>query len=210
MVDVRGNSSFAFSIRFNRKNDIPTNFKTKTGQDLADIIRIIENPNEIVEEAIIQCFKLFEISEKDFKKFTSEDGEVEYRNKTRILNMSYNKVKKNKSSEIIVQKINEPNKVHAYEIDWTIFNVTWDRWSDMIRKIYEFTINQGMKKIPGLGALLGNFINKKIKETGDQWIVKSIKSEFEDIFYSILKSNPIIEYIKYHNKGLTKSNGIIS
>jgi hypothetical protein len=209
MVDVRGKSSFAFSIRFNRKKDIPANFKTDTGQNLADIIRIIENPNEIVEEAIIQCFKLFEISEKEFKKFTSEDGEVEFRNKTRVLNISYVKKKKNKSSEIIAQKVNDINKVHAYEIEWTIFNVTWDRWSDMIRKIYEFAINQGMKKLPGLGALLGDFINKKIKETGDQWIVNSIKSEFDDIFYSILKSNPIIEYIKYHNKGLTKSNGIL-
>ncbi len=208
MVDVRGKSSFAFSIRFNRKNDIPKNFKTNTGQSLGDIIRIIENPNELVEEAIIQCFKLFEISEKDFKKFTSEDGEVEFRNKTRILNISYIEKKNNKSSEEINQKINDPNKVHAYEIEWTIFNVTWDRWSEMIRKIYEFAINQGMKKIPGLGALLGDFINKKIKKTGDQWIVNSIKSEFDDIFYSILKSNPIIEYIKYHNKGLTKSNGI--
>ncbi|MHA1254414.1 MAG: hypothetical protein ACTSPS_02320 [Promethearchaeota archaeon] len=208
MVDVRGKSSFAFSIRFNRKKDIPANFKTNTEQKLADIIRIIENPNEIVEEAIIQCFKLFEISEKDFKKFTSEDGEVEFRNKTRILNISYLKVKNNKSSEIIAQKVNNIDKVHAYEIEWTIFNVTWDRWSEMIRKIYEFAINQGMKKLPGLGALLGDFINKKIKKTGDQWIVNSIKSEFDDIFYSILKSNPIIEYIKYHNKGLTKSNGI--
>lgn len=209
MVDVRGKSSFAFSIRFNRKKDIPANFKANTEQSLADIIRIIENPNEIVEEAIIQCFKLFEISEKDFKKFTSEDGEVEFRNKTRILNISYIKVKNNKSSKIIAQKVNDINKVHAYEIEWTIFNVTWDRWSDMIRKIYEFAINQGMRKLPGLGALLGDFINKKIKETGDQWIVKSIKSEFDDIFYSILKSNLIIEYIKYHNKGLTKSNGIL-
>ena len=78
----------------------------------------------------------------------------------------------------------------------------------MIRKFYEFVINLGMKKIPGLGTLLGDFINKKLKETGDQWIVKSIKSEFDDIFYTILKSNPIIEYIKYHNKSLTKSNGI--
>ena len=209
MVDVRGKSSFAFSIIFNKKEDIPANFKTNTEQNLPDIIRIIQNPNEIVEEAIIQCFKLFEISEKEFKKFTSEDGEVEFRNKTRVLNISYNKVKINKSSEIIAQKVNDINKVHAYEIEWTIFNVTWDRWSDMIRKIYEFAINQGMKKLPGLGALLGDFINKKIKETGDQWIVNSIKSEFDDIFYSILKSNPIIEYIKYHNKGLTKSNGIL-
>lgn len=208
MVDVRGKSSFAFSIIFNKKEDIPANFKTNTEQNLPDIIRIIQNPNEIVEEAIIQCFKLFEISEKEFKKFTSEDGEVEFRNKTRVLNISYNKVKINKSSEIIAQKVNDINKVHAYEIEWTIFNVTWDRWSDMIRKIYEFAINQGMKKLPGLGALLGDFINKKIKKTGDQWIVNSIKSEFDDIFYSILKSNPIIEYIKYHNKGLTKSNGI--
>ena len=208
MVDVRGKSSFAFSIRFNRKKDIPANFKANTEQNLADIIRIIENPNEIVEEAIIQCFKLFEISEKDFKKFTSEDGEVEFRNKTRVLNISYKKNQNNKSSEIIFQKINEPDRIYAYEVDWTIFNVTWDRWSEMVRKIYEFAINQGMKKLPGLGALLGDFINKKIKETGDQWIVKSIKSEFDEIFYSILKSNPIIEYIKYHNKGLTKSNGI--
>ena len=208
MVDVRGKSSFAFSIRFNRKKDIPANFKMNAEQKLADIIRIIENPNEIVEEAIIQCFKLFEISEKDFKKFTSEDGEVEFRNKTRVLNISYKKNQNNKSSEIIFQKINEPDRIYAYEVDWTIFNVTWDRWSEMVRKIYEFAINQGMKKLPGLGALLGDFINKKIKETGDQWIVKSIKSEFDEIFYSILKSNPIIEYIKYHNKGLTKSNGI--
>jgi len=208
MVDVRGKSSFAFSIRFNRKKDIPANFKANTEQSLAVILRIIENPNELVEEAIIQCFKLFEISEKDFKKFSSEDGEVEFRNKTRILNISYVKNNKNKSSEIIAQKVNDINKIHAYEIEWTIFNVTWDHWSEMIRKIYEFAINQGMKKLPGLGALLGDFINKKIKKTGDQWIVNSIKSEFDDIFYSILKSNPIIEYIKYHNKGLIKSNGI--
>lgn len=210
MVDVRGKSSFAFSIRFNKKEDIPADYKTNAKGNLADTIKIIENPNELVEEAIIQCFKLFEISEKEFKKFVSEDGEVEFRNKTRILNISYIKVKKNKSSEVINQETNEPDKIHAYEVDWTIFNVSWDRWSEMIRKTYEFVIDQGMRKIPGLGALLGDFINKKIKETGDQWIVKSIKSEFEDIFYSILKSNPIIEYIKYHNKGLIKSNGIIS
>ena len=134
MVDVRGKSSFAFSIRFINKKDIPASFKANTEQNLDDIIRIIENPNEIVEEAIIQCFNLFDISEKDFKKFTSEDGEVEFRNKTRILSISYMKVKKNKSSETILQKVDDPNKVHACEIDWTIFNVTWDIWSDMIRK----------------------------------------------------------------------------
>ena len=116
MVDVRGKSSFAFSIRFNRRKDIPANFKANTEQSLADIIRIIENPNEIVEEAIIQCFKLFEVSEKDFKKFTSEDGEVEFRNKTRVLNISYVKKKKNKSSEIIAQKVNDINKVHALSL----------------------------------------------------------------------------------------------
>ena len=208
MVDVRGNSSFAFSTLFITKEEISAEYKIKMKERLDEVIKAIENPNAIMEEAVIQCFRLFEVPEKEFKKFTSEDGEIEYRNKSRILNISYKKVKQNKNSKVISEKVNDLGKIHAYEVDWVIFNVTWDKWSERIRKIYSFIVGQGTSRIPGLGGLLGDFINKKIKETGDQWIVKSIKSEFDDIFYSILKSNPIIEYIKYHNKGLTKSNGI--
>jgi hypothetical protein len=206
MVDVRGNSSFAFSTLFSAKEEISAEYKIKMKERLDEVIKAIENPDEIMEEAIIQCFQLFEIPENDFKKFTSEDGEIEYRNKTRILNISYKKVKNSKNSKIVVKKVNDINKIHAYEVDWVIFNVTWDKWSERIRKIYSFIVNQGTSRIPGLGGLLGDFINKKIKETGDQWIVKSINYEFNEIFYSILKSNPAIEYIKYGKKKLIKSN----
>ena len=51
-----------------------------------------------------------------------------------------------------------------------------------------------------------DFINKKIKEAGDQWIIKDINNEFNEIFYSILKANPVIEYIKYGNKKIIKSS----
>ncbi len=208
MVDVRGKSSFAFSTFFDKKEDITAEYQNKIKERLDEVINAIENPNEIVEEAIIQCFRLFDIPEKKFKKFTSEDGEVEFRDKSRILNISYKKVKNNKNSQIIYEKVNNQNKIHAYEIDWVIFNVTWDKWSEWIRKIYTFIISQGTSRIPGLGGLLGDFINKKIKETGDQWIVNSINYEFNEIFYSILKSNPAIEYIKYGKKKLIKSRDI--
>ena len=208
MVDVRGKSSFAFSTFFDKKEDITAEYQSKIKERLDEVIKAIENPNEIVEEAIIQCFRLFDIPEKKFKKFTSEDGEVEFRDKSRILNISYKKVKNNKNSQIIYEKVNNQNKIHAYEIDWVIFNVTWDKWSERIRKIYTFIISQSTSRIPGLGGLLGDFINKKIKETGDQWIVNSINYEFNEIFYSILKSNPAIEYIKYGKKKLIKSREI--
>ena len=208
MVDVRRKSSFAFSTLFITKEEISAEYQIKMKERLDEVIKAIENPNEIVEEAIIQCFRLFEIPEKEFKKFTSEDGEVEYRNKSRILNISYKKVKQNKNSKVISEKVNDLGKIHAYEVDWVIFNVTWDKWSERIRKIYSFIVGQGTSRIPGLGGLLGDFINKKIKETGDQWIVKSINYEFNEIFYSILKSNPAIEYIKYDKKKLIKSSGI--
>jgi hypothetical protein len=208
MVDVRGKSSFAFSTFFDKKEDITAEYQSKIKERVDEIIRAIENPNEIVEEAIIQCFRLFDIPEKKFKKFTSEDGEVEFRDKSRILNISYKKVKNNKNSQIIYEKVNNQNKIQAYEIDWVIFNVTWDKWSERIRKIYTFIISQSTLRIPGLGGLLGDFINKKIKETGDQWIVNSINYEFNEIFYSILKSNPAIEYIKYSKKKLIKSRDI--
>ena len=208
MVDVRRKSSFAFSTLFITKEEISAEYQSKMKERLDEVIKAIENPNEIVEEAIIQCFRLFEIPEKEFKKFTSEDGEVEYRNKSRILNISYKKVKQNKNSKVISEKVNDLGKIHAYEVDWAIFNVTWDKWSERIRKIYSFIVGQGTSRIPGLGGLLGDFINKKIKETGDQWIVKSINYEFNEIFYSILKSNPAIEYIKYDKKKLIKSSGI--
>jgi len=208
MVDVRGNSSFAFSTLFITKEEISAEYKIKMKERLDEVIKAIENPNEIMEEAVIQCFRLFEIPEKEFKKFTSEDGEVEFRDKSRILNISYKKVMNSKNSKIIYEKVNNQNKIHAYEVDWVIFNVTWDKWSERIRKIYSFIISQGTSRIPGLGGLLGDFINKKIKETGDQWIVNSINHEFNEIFYSILKSNPAIEYIKYGKKKLIKSRGI--
>jgi len=208
MVNVRRKSSFAFSTFFDKKEDITAEYQSKIKERVDEVIKAIENPNEIVEEAIIQCFRLFDISEKKFKKFTSEDGEVDFRDKSRILNISYKKVKNNKNSQIIYEKINNQNKIHAYEIDWVIFNVTWDKWSEWIRKIYTFIISQGTSRIPGLGGLLGDFINKKIKETGDQWIVNSINYEFNEIFYSILKSNPAIEYIKYDKKKLIKSRDI--
>ncbi len=168
----------------------------------------MKGPNEIVEKAIIQCFKLFEIHEKKYKKFTSEDGEVEFRDKSKILTISYNKVQKNKNSKIIYQKTTEKDKIHAYEVDWVIFNVTWDKWSERLRKIYAFIISKGTSRIPGLGKLLGDFINKKIKETGDQWIVKSINYEFNEILFRILKSNPAIEYIKYGKKKLIRTSEI--
>lgn len=207
MVDVRGNSNFAFSTLFITKEEISTEFQIKMKERLDEVIKAIENPDEIMEEAVIQCFRLFEIPEKEFKKFTSEDGEIEYRNNSRILNISYKKVKQNKNSKVISEKVNNANKIHAYEADWVIFNVTWDKWSERIRKIHEFIVNKGLKsRIPGLGGLLADFINKKIKETGDQWIVKGINDEFNEIFYSILKTNPAIEYIKYGNKKLVKSH----
>ena len=205
MVDIRGKSSFAYSMLFTKKKDIPLEYYKNSEDKLDKIIKTIENPNEIIEEAIKQCFKLFQISEEDFKKFTSEDGEVEFRNDSRILNISYKKVEKNKNSKILSKKV-AVNKVHAYEIDWVIFNVTWDKWSEKIRQIYAFIIKQGMSRIPGLGGVLGDFINKKIKSTGDKWIVDSINYEFNEIFYTILKSNPGIEYIQYQDKKLIKSD----
>jgi len=208
MVDVRGNSNFAFSTLFITKEEISAEYKIKMKERLDEVIKAIENPNAIMEEAVIQCFRLFEIPEKEFKKFTSEDGEIEYRNKSRILNISYKKVKQNKNSKVISEKVKDLGKIHAYEVDWAIFNVTWDKWSERIRKIYSFIVGQGTSRIPGLGGLLGDFINKKIKETGDQWIVKSINYEFNEIFFRILKSNPAIEYIKYDKKKLIKSSGI--
>ena len=207
MVDVRGKSSFAYSILFTKKEEIPLEYYKNSKEKADEILKTIENPNEIVEEAIKQCFNLFEISEKNFKKFTSEDGEVEFRNDSRILNISYKKVKNNKHSKILSNKVDE-NKIHAYNVDWVIFNVTWDKWSEKIRQIYAFIIKQGMSRIPGLGGLLGDFINKKIKSTGDKWIVDSINYEFNEIFYTILKSNPGIEYIKYQDKKLIKSSEI--
>ena len=209
MVDIRGKSNFAYSLLFTKKNDIPLEYYKNSEDKLDQIIKTIENPNEIIEEAIKQCFNLFQISEKDFKKFTSEDGEVEFRNDSRILNISYKKVEKNKNSKILSKKV-AANKVHAYEIDWVIFNVTWDKWSEKIRQIYGFIINQSMSRIPGLGGILGDFINKKIKSTGDKWIRDSINYEFNEIFYTILKSNPGIEYIQYQDKKLIKSNQIFS
>ena len=209
MVDIRGKSNFAYSLLFTKKNDIPLEYYKNSEDKLDQIIKTIENPNEIIEEAIKQCFNLFQISEKDFKKFTSEDGEVEFRNDSRILNISYKKVEKNKNSKILSKKV-AANKVHAYEIDWVIFNVTWDKWSEKIRQIYGFIINQSMSRIPGLGGILGDFINKKIKSTGDKWILDSINYEFNEIFYTILKSNPGIEYIQYQDKKLIKSNQIFS
>jgi len=209
MVDVKGQGSFGFSALFKYKEDIPAEYKIRMEDRLAEIIKAIENPNEIIDDAVIKCFSLFEIPRKDFKKFTSEDGEVEFRNKSRILNIAYKKVRENKNSKIISEKITDPNKIHAYEVDWVIFNVTWDKWSEMIRKIYELIIKKTLKlRIPGLGSLLGDFINKKIKETGDQWIIKDINEEFNEIFFSILKSNPAIEYIKYGKKKLIKSSDI--
>jgi len=208
MVDVRGNSNFAFSTLFITKEEISAEYKIKMKERLDEVIKAIENPNAIMEEAVIQCFRLFEIPEREFKKFTSEDGEIEYRNKSRILNISYKKVKQNKNSKVISEKVNDLAKIHAYEVDWVIFNVTWDKWSERIRKIYSFIVGQGTSRIPGLGGLLGDFINKKIKETGDQWIVNSINHEFNEIFFRILKSNPAIEYIKYDKKKLIKSSGI--
>jgi len=204
LVDVRGNTNFAFSTLFEKKEDIPVDFQKRMEGKLVEIFKAIENPNKILEEAVLQCFRLFEIPDKDFKKFTSEDGEVEFRNKSRILNISYKKVSKNESSKSIDDKVDKPNKIHSYEVEWVIFNVNWDRWSEKLRQIYEFIISKGTSRIPGLGGLLGDFINKKIKETGDQWIIKSINEEFNEIFYSILKSNPAIEYIKYNDKKLLK------
>lgn len=208
MVDVRGESSFAFSTLFTKKEDIPSEYQKRSNEKYNEIIKTIVNPNEIVEEAITQCFRLFEIPEKNYKKFASEDGEIEFRDKSKILTISYKKVQKNRNSKIIHQKINEKNKIHAYDVDWVIFNVTWDKWSERIRKTYAFIISQGTSRVPGLGGLLGDFINKKIKETGDQWIIKGINYEFNEIFYSILKSNPAIEYIKYGKKKLIRTSDI--
>ncbi|MFX1444461.1 MAG: hypothetical protein ACFFHV_13685 [Promethearchaeota archaeon] len=207
MVDVRGNSSFAFSTFFISREEISAEYKIKMKEKFDEVIKTIENPNEIMEEAVIQCFQLFEIPEKEFKKFISEDGEIEFRNKSRILNISYKKVSENKNSKIISENVKDPNKIHAYEVDWVIFNVTWDKWSEKIRKVHEYIVSKGLKsRIPGLGGLLADFINKRIKETGDQWIVKDINEEFNQIFFSILKSNPAIEYIKYNKNKLMKSN----
>lgn len=209
MVDVRGKTSFAFSTLFMNKEDIPQDYKKKMKERISEISKAIENPNEIIEEAIIQCFSLFNIPKKDYKKFISEDGEVEFRNKSRILNISYKKVKNSEEFKLILDKINQIEKIHAYKVDWVIFNVTWDIWSENIRKIYEHIIKKSLKvRIPGLGSLLGDFINKKIKETGDQWIVKDINEEFNEIFFSILKTNPVIDYIKYGNKKILKTRDI--
>jgi hypothetical protein len=155
MVDVKGKSSFAFSILFNKKEDVPIENQKFSQEEIAEILKIIEQPYEIVEKAINQCFKLFEIPKKSIKKFKSDDGEVEFRNQSRIFNISYKNVKENKDSITIFQKIKNQDKIHAYEVEWIIFNVTWDNWSEKIRKIYAFIISQGTKQlIPGLGVML--------------------------------------------------------
>ena len=55
---------------------------------------------------------------------------------------------------------------------------------------------------------LNDSLQKKVKNKGDKWIVKDINSEFDEIFFTILKSDPNIEYVKYQNKKLIKSNNI--
>jgi hypothetical protein len=185
MVDVRGNSSFAFSTTEH-----------------------LDKPYEIVEEAVTQCFQLFEIPSNEYKKFVSKDGEVEFRNKSKILNISYKEISKGKNLRAVLEKVEDENKAYAYEVDWVIFNVTWDKWSEKLRKIYNFILSQGTGRIPLLGGLLSDFLQKKVKNTGDKWIVKDINSEFDEIFFTILKSDPNIEYVKYQNKKLIKSDNI--
>ncbi len=44
MVDVRGESSFAFSTIFTKKEEIPSEFKKKSKEKYDEVIRTLERP----------------------------------------------------------------------------------------------------------------------------------------------------------------------
>lgn len=249
MVTIRGNASFAFSIKNNEEKDSPSQEKEEPEQiqgstsltaDLIQFGKSVVNKfknlqdrfqsstlfskreyrkqaeqiikevilddlesDEIVESAIIPCFKLLDKREKDIKKYYAMDGEVEFNTPEKDFIFTYKQVESNQEAKILREKTNPSTELYAYEIHWVIFNLSWGSWRSLMRKGYEFAFDAGISSlIPFIGRLIGNVINKKIKQEGDQQVIDDINAQFNKIFYKILISSENIAMLKYQNKKL--------
>lgn len=248
MVTIRGNASFAFSIKtegeidssIQEKGEPEQNQSTSLTEDLIHFGKSVVNRfknlqdrfqssslfskreyrkqaeqiikevilddlecDEIVESAIISCFKLLDKREKDIKKYYAVDGEVEFNTPEKDFIFTYKQVESNNEAKILREKNDSPVELYAYEIHWVIFNLSWGSWSNLMRKGYEFAIDAGISSlIPFIGGLIGNVINKKIKNEGDQQVMDDINAQFNKIFYEMLKSSENISKLKYQNKKL--------
>lgn len=196
MVDIRGELDLAFTLHEGQGADKKKSLSKKEKKLFE---KTIENPGHLLDKAIIQCFDLFKIKEAEITRFTSEEGEVEYRNKSRVLSISYIQVDSNEYAKAIRDDSDSDGKIYAYHVNWTIFNVSWDWWSQKLRDMYEYIIQKSSKLIlPAFGKRIGDYINAKLKEKGDKMIEADINEEFEQIFYSLLESNPAISVLKYN------------
>ncbi len=262
MVDVNGNTSFAFSTVFSGKKDLtPYTIKINhrmirgmgdtTQQKIKDIIRInnlgiflerdsvkmaekirgissqqikkfqieaknefknfkktIEKPSNVIETAIIRIFELFDVERKEIEKGRLS-GKKLFQDKSNEIQILY---KPNNN----VDEINKLSEVHkskryGFEVDWKIHNLTGGKWDQRIQKAQEIFISTGLKYlIPGVGGLIGSLVNKKLKKLKDKDLVDETNSQFNDLFYGVIKENLAIEYLSYRGKKKIKSPSIKS
>jgi len=263
MVDVNGNTSFAFSTVFSGKKDLtPYSIKINhrmirgmgdtTQQKIKDIIRInnlgtfleresdkmaekikgvssqqikkfqieakkefknfkktIEKPSNVIETAIAQIFSLFDIEQKEIEKGKLSGKKKLFQDKSNEIQIIY-------KSNNDVDEINKLSEVHkskryGFEVDWKIHNLTGGKWDQRIQKAQEIFISTSLKYlIPGVGGLIGSLVNKKLKKLKDKDLVDETNSQFNDIFYELIKGNLAIEYLSYRGERKIKSPSIKS
>ncbi|GAH82977.1 unnamed protein product [marine sediment metagenome] len=103
------------------------------------------------------------------------------------------------------------SKRHGFEVDWRIHNLTGSKWDERIQKAQEIIISTGLKYlIPGVGGVIGSLINRKLKKLKEKDLGEETNSQFNDIFYELIKGNLAIEYLSYRMKKKIKSPSIKS
>ena len=165
-------------------------------QSFEDLREITKQPSVAVRKAIFQCFELFEVPKNEIKEYKSDDGEILFINDTREFSISYKEDDQIKELQFLEEK--DPDKKHAYEVKWVHFNVSRNRWMDVLRKMSAKMTDSVIKFVaPRIGNTLGSLIKKTMDSKSDEILEKACNFDLKLIFHELLRTNLAIESIKF-------------
>ncbi|MHA1337990.1 MAG: hypothetical protein ACTSPW_19995 [Promethearchaeota archaeon] len=153
----------------------------------------IKNPDIVVETAIDQCFELFNLNYNrgnmnNYKVFEADNLEM---------NIRYRGIENCIQLDKVIKKSNK-RRAYAYEVKWIIYDVEWDKWKQILYKMRKVALEGVLSLlIPGIGKMIGSFIDKGLKKKSEDNIKNEINLQFNSIFKELLVENMVIDYIAY-------------
>ncbi len=163
-----------------------------------DLREITNNPALVVRKAIDSCFELFQVPKEKIKEYDSKDGEILLINDSREFSISF--LKNDNIKEMQFLQETDPDKKHGFDVKWVHFNVSQNRWMEILKKMTTFMTDSVLRFIsPRIGGSLGSLIKKTVNAKTDEMLVKSCNFDLKLIFHELLRTNLAIESIKFQN-----------